>query len=183
LEVLVGLTRWQPQPTPAETGRQQPTNTIRHGDQQTRRADRQQSPVGAGQRGPDPQGHILPNRWSRRLASSAPPEQAVEVDRKVKSDGMDWICHKQIWAGETVAGQIVTIRVEASVLHIICHGWLIRTLPSHIPTDRRAKLYGVRPASQAPTEEIGVLAWLRPGRIRRGGGRQGRCARRRPRSA
>ena len=72
------------------------------------------------------------------------PGQAVEVDRRVNANGVLGVAGRQITAGMALAGQTVTVRLEATMLHVLADGVLVRSLPSPVPPQARARLQGAR---------------------------------------
>ena len=58
---------------------------------------------------------------------------------------------KQVSAGIHLAGQRVTLRIDAALIHVITtDGALARTLPSPLPPAARGRLHGARLAGPAP---------------------------------
>jgi hypothetical protein len=54
--------------------------------------------------------------------------------------------------GQQLAGRRVQLRVEARLVHVLADGFLVRTLPSPIPSADRARLQGARLApAELPT--------------------------------
>ena len=77
-----------------------------------------------------------------------PADTVVEVQRTVGSGGCISIGGKQISAGIHLAGQPVTVRIDAKLIHVIAGGMLARTLPSPLPPAARGRLHGARQAGQ-----------------------------------
>jgi hypothetical protein len=91
----------------------------------------------AGPAGPSPGGVAV-------HAVVLEPGQAVEVDRRVNANGVLGVAGRQVAAGMALAGQTVTVRLEATMLHVLADGVLVRSLPSPVPPQARARLPGAR---------------------------------------
>jgi transposase InsO family protein len=74
---------------------------------------------------------------------------AVEVDRVVSAAGLVGLGGRQLSVGQQHAGQRVTVRVQADLLHVGLDGVLVKTMPCPIPAAERARLQGARPATTA----------------------------------
>jgi hypothetical protein len=88
-----------------------------------------------------------------------PTDTVVEVDRTVGGGGCISIGGKQLSAGIHLAGQRVTLRIDAKLLHVITNdGVLARTLPSPLPPAARGRLHGARlagpPPASPPTMQV-----------------------------
>jgi transposase InsO family protein len=89
-------------------------------------------------------------------ATALPPgplaaDAVVEVQRLVGSGGCVGIGGKQISAGIHLAGQRITLRIDAKLIHVITAGGVLaRTLPSPLPPAARGRLHGARLAGPAP---------------------------------
>jgi transposase InsO family protein len=80
-----------------------------------------------------------------------PADAIVEVQRLVGAGGCVGIGGKQLSAGIHLAGQRVTLRIDAKLLHVItADGVLARTLPSPLPPAARGRLHGARLAGPPP---------------------------------
>jgi transposase InsO family protein len=80
-----------------------------------------------------------------------PPGAIIEIQRLVGAGGCVGIGGKQVSAGIHLAGQRVTLRIDATLLHVItAGGTLARTLPSPLPPAARGRLHGARLAGPAP---------------------------------
>jgi transposase InsO family protein len=74
----------------------------------------------------------------------------VELDRLVHSQGAVVLANRQIPVGMPLAGRLVTLRLEPTLLHVIVDGKLWRTLPVTLAPDQRARLRGARIAGPPP---------------------------------
>jgi hypothetical protein len=80
-----------------------------------------------------------------------PADAVVEVQRLVGSGGCVGVGGKQISAGIHLAGQRVTLRIDAKLIRVITPGSVLaRTLPSPLPPTARGRLQGARLAGPAP---------------------------------
>ena len=80
-----------------------------------------------------------------------PADAIVEVQRLVGAGGCVGVGGKQVSAGIHLAGQRVTLRIDAKLIQIItADGVLARTLPSPLPPAARGRLHGARLAGPAP---------------------------------
>jgi len=80
-----------------------------------------------------------------------PADAIVEVQRLVGAGGCVGIGGKQVSAGIHLAGQRVTLRLDAKLLHVITPGGVLaRTLPSPLPPAARGRLHGARLAGPPP---------------------------------
>jgi transposase InsO family protein len=70
------------------------------------------------------------------------PGDAVEVTRRVNAAGTVGIAGQQISVGLPLAGQTVTLRLEAATMHVLADGALVRSLPTPVPVGSRARLQG-----------------------------------------
>ncbi len=77
------------------------------------------------------------------------PGDAVEVDRRVNAAGTVGVAGQQVSVGLPLAGQTVTLRLEAATMHVLADGALVRSLPSPVPVTSRARLQGARLARGA----------------------------------
>jgi hypothetical protein len=77
---------------------------------------------------------------------------AVEADRLVPPSGNLWIGGQQIWLGPALAGRIITIWADETVLHVMLDGTRLKTLPSRLGVIELARLAadGARPAGPSP---------------------------------
>ena len=81
----------------------------------------------------------------------------IEVDRTVNASGVVALGKQPLCVGQQLAGRRIILRVEARLVHVLADGFLIRTLPSPIPAQARARLQGARlatgelPAPAGPT--------------------------------
>jgi hypothetical protein len=82
----------------------------------------------------------------------------VAVDRPVNRGGCITLGGHRISVGSQLAGQLVTGRVAATLLHVVAGGILVKTLPSPIPAHARTRLRGARQAGGAPTVAAGPIA-------------------------
>jgi hypothetical protein len=80
-----------------------------------------------------------------------PADAIVEVRRLVGAGGCVGIGGKQVSAGIHLAGQRVTLRIDAKLIHVItAEGVLARTLPSPLAPAARGRLHGARLAGPPP---------------------------------
>jgi transposase InsO family protein len=77
------------------------------------------------------------------------PGDAVEVTRRVNAAGTVGVAGQQVSVGLPLAGQTVTLRLEAATMHVLADGALVRSLPSPVPVGSRARLQGARLARGA----------------------------------
>ena len=77
------------------------------------------------------------------------PGDAVEVDRRVNAAGTVGVAGQQVSVGLPLAGQTVTLRLEAATMHVLADGALVRSLPTPVPVGARARLQGARLAHGA----------------------------------
>jgi hypothetical protein len=59
------------------------------------------------------------------------------------------VAGQQVSVGLPLAGQTVTLRLEAATMHVLADGALVRSLPSPVPVTARARLQGARLARGA----------------------------------
>jgi Integrase core domain len=84
-------------------------------------------------------------------AGPLPPGAIVEVQRLVGAGGCVGVGGKQVSAGIHLAGQRVTLRLDAKLIQVITAGGVLaRTLPSPLPPAARGRLHGARLAGPAP---------------------------------
>ena len=80
-----------------------------------------------------------------------PPGAIIEVQRLVGAGGCVGVGGKQVSAGIHLAGQRVTLRLDATLIHVITAGGVLaRTLPSPLPPAARGRLHGARLAGLPP---------------------------------
>jgi transposase InsO family protein len=70
------------------------------------------------------------------------PGDAVEVTRRVNAAGTVGVAGQQVSVGLPLAGQMVTLRLEAATMHVLADGALVRSLPTPVPVGSRARLQG-----------------------------------------
>jgi transposase InsO family protein len=70
------------------------------------------------------------------------PGDAVEVTRRVNAAGTVGVAGQQVSVGLPLAGQTVTLRLEAATMHVLADGALVRSLPTPVPVGSRARLQG-----------------------------------------
>ena len=63
----------------------------------------------------------------------------TEIQRRVWVNGVISVAYQRIQAGRHLAGQIVTVRIERTVLHVLLDGELIRTVPRRFKKEVRQK--------------------------------------------
>jgi hypothetical protein len=82
----------------------------------------------------------------------------IEVQRLVGAGGCVGIGGKQISAGIRLAGQRVTLRIDAGLLQVItADGVLARTLPSPLTPAARGRLHGARLAGPPPAPQPAAM--------------------------
>jgi transposase InsO family protein len=87
-----------------------------------------------------------------------PGDATVDVRRLVGAGGCVGIGGKQVSVGIHLAGQRVTLRIDAKLLHVItADGVLARTLPSPLTPAARGRLHGARLAGPAPAPATQAL--------------------------
>jgi Integrase core domain len=87
-----------------------------------------------------------------------PADAIIEVQRLVGAGGCAGIGGKQVSAGIHLAGQRVTLRIDAKLIHVItADGVLARTLPTPLPPAARGRLHGARLAGPAPAPATQAL--------------------------
>jgi hypothetical protein len=80
-----------------------------------------------------------------------PADAVIEVQRLVGAGGCVGIGGKQVSAGIHLAGQRVTLRLDAKLIHVItADGVRARTLPSPLTPTARGRLHGARLAGPPP---------------------------------
>jgi transposase InsO family protein len=82
----------------------------------------------------------------------------VEVDRVVNGCGLLGIGGRQVGVGLLWAGRQVTVRVEPTLLQVVCDGRVVKTLPSPVAADQRHRLRGARVAGLPPEPAAGPVA-------------------------
>lgn len=70
------------------------------------------------------------------------PGDGIEVDRRVNAAGTVGVAGQQVSVGLPLAGQTVTLRLEAATMHVLADGALVRSLPTPVPVTARARLQG-----------------------------------------
>ena len=85
-------------------------------------------------------------------------DAVLAVDRPVNRAGCITLGGHRISVGSQFAGQLVTVRAAATLLHVVAGGILVKTLPSPIPADARARLRGARQAGDLPPVAAGPIA-------------------------
>jgi hypothetical protein len=53
----------------------------------------------------------------------------AQVTRRVTNSGLVCVCYQQVSAGRHLAGQVVTVRLQPTVLQVFSAGQLVRTVP------------------------------------------------------
>ncbi|GAA1293268.1 hypothetical protein Psi02_43450 [Planotetraspora silvatica] len=97
-------------------------------------------------------------------ASALPPgplpaDAVVEIDRQVTGAGCVNVAGKLIGVGLPLAGKRATLRINASLMHVIVDGTLVKTLPSpftgpQLQRLRGARLSGLTSAAQAAAVQV-----------------------------
>jgi transposase InsO family protein len=77
-------------------------------------------------------------------------DAVVEVDRMVNNAGCVGLAGKLLSVGVPLAGQRVTLRIDAQTVRVIAEGVLVRTRPSPLTPAQRGRLHGVRLAQRLP---------------------------------
>jgi hypothetical protein len=91
--------------------------------------------------------HATPRPRTAVQAATLTDADMVEVDRTVNACGVVALVNQRLCVGQQLAGRRVTLRVKARLVHVLADGFLVRTLPSPIPSDARARLQSVRLAT------------------------------------
>ncbi|MFB9674856.1 IS481 family transposase [Streptosporangium vulgare] len=81
-------------------------------------------------------------------------DAVVEVDRMVNNAGCVGLAGKLLSVGVPLAGQRVTLRIDAQTVQVIAEGVLVRTRPSPLTPSQRGRLHGARLA-QRPNAAVG----------------------------
>lgn len=78
---------------------------------------------------------------------------AVEVTRVVPASGNLTVCGQQFWLGPDRAGTPVTLWADATVVHLICNGVRLKTMPSPLTARHLRGLLadGGRPPARHPS--------------------------------
>lgn len=84
-------------------------------------------------------------------AGLLPSDAVVEVDRQVNNAGCVGLAGQLLSVGLPLAGQRVTLRIDARTVQVIAGGVLVRTKPSPLAPAQRGRLQGVRLASTSVT--------------------------------
>jgi transposase InsO family protein len=81
-----------------------------------------------------------------------PASSPTEVTRRVTTSGLVCVCYQQVSAGRHLAGQVVTVRLQPTVLQVFFAGQLVRTVPRR-STKEVVQLQAHRPhrPTQRPT--------------------------------
>jgi transposase InsO family protein len=81
-----------------------------------------------------------------------PVNLAVEIDRTVPASGNLQVCGQQFWLGPDRAGTTITLWADPTVVHIVCNGIRLKTVPSWLTTGHLHQLLadGGRPAGLPP---------------------------------
>jgi transposase InsO family protein len=95
-----------------------------------------------------------PSPASALPAGPLPAEAVVEVDRQVNNAGCVGLAGRLLSVGVPLAGQRVTLRIDAQTVQVIADGVLVRTKPSPLSPSQRGRLQGARLA-QPSTAAIG----------------------------
>ncbi|MGJ6962124.1 IS481 family transposase [Streptosporangium sp. G11] len=98
-----------------------------------------------------------PGRPSPATALPSGPlaaDAVVEVDRMVNNAGCVGLAGKLLSVGVPLAGQRVTLRIDAQTVRVIAEGVLVRTKPSPLTPSQRGRLHGARLA-QSPNAVTG----------------------------
>jgi hypothetical protein len=114
-------------------------------------------------------------------AAAAPPPgltptttSPIEVTRRVASNGSIRVAYQSVSAGRQLAGQIVTVRLQPTVLQVFFAGQLVRTVPRR-STKEVVQLQAHRPHRPTPrpkTDEGSVNHHPKPLRKASSGTRQ-----------
>jgi hypothetical protein len=94
------------------------------------------------------------------------PGDAVEVDRRVNAAGTVGVASQQVPIGLPLAGQTLTLRLEAATMHVLADGVLVRSLPSPVPVGSRARLHGARLARGVLVVPLGPVVVRRRASLR-----------------
>ncbi|MEU0518904.1 IS481 family transposase [Streptosporangium sp. NPDC006007] len=93
-------------------------------------------------------------------AAAVPPgplsaDAVVEVDRMVNNAGCVGLAGRLLSVGVPLAGQRVTLRIDARMVRVIADGVLVRTRPSPLTPSQRGRLHGARLAQGADGALVG----------------------------
>jgi len=91
------------------------------------------------------------------------PGDGIEIDRRVNAGGTVGVASRQVSVGLPLAGQTVTLRLEAATMHVLADGALVRSLPSPVQAAARARLHGARLARGDLVVPTGPLVVRRRG--------------------
>jgi transposase InsO family protein len=81
---------------------------------------------------PAPPQESLPNPVLVSANGVDPVNLAVEVDRVVPGSGNLQVCGQQFWLGPDRAGTSITLWADPTVVHILCNGVRLKTVPSRL---------------------------------------------------
>src|ERR1022692_2287587 len=74
----------------------------------------------------------------------------IEVERTVNASGNVSLGDRIVSAGQPLAGQRVTLRLEGPVAHVVANGVLARTVACPVPPEARPRLRGARTGTAQP---------------------------------
>jgi hypothetical protein len=74
----------------------------------------------------------------------------IEVERTVNASGNVSLGDRIVSAGQPLAGQRVTLRLEGPVAHVLANGVLARTVACPVPPEARPRLRGARTGTAQP---------------------------------
>jgi transposase InsO family protein len=74
----------------------------------------------------------------------------IEVERTVNASGNVSLGDRMVSAGQPLAGQRVTLRLEGPVAHVLANGVLARTVACPVPPEARPRLRGARTGTAQP---------------------------------
>ena len=82
-------------------------------------------------------------------------EAVVEVERMVNNAGCVGLAGQLLSVGVPLAGQRVTLRIDAQTVRVIAEGVLVRTRPSPLTPSQRGRLHGARLANSPNAAIVG----------------------------
>jgi len=85
----------------------------------------------------------------------------TEVERTVNASGNVSLGDRIVSAGQPLAGQRVTLRLECPVAHVLAGGVLARTVACPVPPGARPRLRGARTGTAQPPRLPGPLVVTR----------------------
>ena len=82
----------------------------------------------------------------------------MEIGRSVDSSGACQLGTQKLALGSALASKRVTPRLDGHLVHVLCQGVLVKTLPCPIAADQRGRLRGARlTAEPLPPPPVGPI--------------------------